>query len=151
MSSCPMISAHCVRVVLRDFLFWKYCLFLSPTQCVTKGGKFHKRKSFNYPESFLFCLYSSFTLLYNQFTYENSWCNTWRIFNSEKKVLEIRSSIKFIRILQHYFNKCWNWILKTVITTLLTVKNASKTSTLHMIISCFRTIWPTLPRNFHRF
>ena len=30
-----------------------------PTQCVTKGGKFKKRKPFNYHVSFLFCLYSN--------------------------------------------------------------------------------------------
>ena len=45
----------------------------------------------------------SFKLFYNQFTYDNSWRKTWRIFNSErrifnseKKVLEIRSSIEFM-------------------------------------------------------
>ena len=46
---------------------------------------------------------ASFKLFYNQVTYDNSWRNTWRIFNSEKanflsgkKVLEIQSSIEIM-------------------------------------------------------
>ena len=81
---------------------------------------------------------ASFKLLHNQVTYDNSWRKTWRIFNSEKKVLEIPSSIEFM--MQHkdvasLFQQLLNLnnnknnnnraILKTVITTLLTVKNIS--------------------------
>ena len=44
---------------MKDFLFWNCRTFSSPTQSVTKGGKFQKRNYFNYPESFLYCLCSS--------------------------------------------------------------------------------------------
>ena len=40
---------------LKTFLFWSYCIFHALRE---KGGNFKTKKLFNYPESFLYCLYS---------------------------------------------------------------------------------------------
>ena len=78
--------------------------------------------------------FASFKLFYKQVTYDNSWRNTWQIYNSEKANLyiRIRNSIMMIKhkdiasLFQQLLkmnNNNNRAILKTVITTLLTVKN----------------------------
>ena len=48
-----------LRVVEKISCFEITALFPSPTHCGEKGGKFKTRKFFNYPGTFLYCLYSS--------------------------------------------------------------------------------------------